>query len=124
MQRGIAYVGNGNGRCAVCACIENAKLWYPVGYGKQPLYILRIKDDGSIFHEETFGIRTVEIIETPDEKGSESYQKCLQIKNPDYDFNEELSSFTLVVNGEKIMRHRRGLPARLVGRIERLRNLF
>jgi beta-mannosidase len=63
--------------CAVCACIENAKLWYPVGYGKQPLYILRIKDDGSIFHEETFGIRTVEIIETPDEKGSESYQKCL-----------------------------------------------
>jgi beta-mannosidase len=89
--------------CAVCACIENAKLWYPVGYGKQPLYILRIKDDGSIFHEETFGIRTVEIIETPDEKGSESYQKCLQIKNPDYDFNEEFSSFTLVINGEKIM---------------------
>ena len=89
--------------CAVCACIENAKLWYPVGYGKQPLYIFRIKDDGSILHEETFGIRTVEIIETPDEKGSESYQKCLQIKNPDYDFNEEFSSFTLVVNGEKIM---------------------
>ena len=89
--------------CAVCACIEKAKMWYPVGYGKQPLYILRIKDDGSIFHEETFGIRTVEIIETPDEKGSESYQKCLQIKNPDYDFNEEFSSFTLVVNGEKIM---------------------
>ena len=89
--------------CAVCACIENAKLWYPVGYGKQPLYTLRIKDYGSILHEETFGIRIVEIIETPDEKGSESYQKCLQIKNPDYDFNEEFSSFTLVVNGEKIM---------------------
>ena len=89
--------------CALCICIENAQLWYPVGYGKQPLYILRIKNGEFVLHEETFGIRTVEIVETPDEKGSESYQKCLQIKNPDYDFNEEFSSFTLVINGIKIM---------------------
>ena len=99
-QKKVSVSGNA---CAVCACIENAKLWYPVGYGKQPLYTLRIKDGNRILHEEKFGVRTVEILEIADEKGSESYQKCLQIKNPDYDFNEEFSSFTLLVNGVKIM---------------------
>jgi len=89
--------------CAFCACIDNVQLWYPVGYGKQPLYTLRIVDGDKILHEETFGIRVVEIVETVDEPDSENYQKCLQIKNPDYDFNEEFSSFTLVVNGVKIM---------------------
>ena len=86
-----------------CAYIENASLWYPVGYGRQPLYTLRIQDDSKILYEETFGIRIVEIVETTDEIGGENYQKCLQIQNPEYDFNTEFSSFTLVVNGIKIM---------------------
>lgn len=96
-------VGVNNGVCAICACIENAELWYPAGYGEQPLYLLRIKDGDFILREEKFGVRIVEIVETLDEKGSESYQKCLQIKNPNYDFNEDFSSFTLVVNNVKIM---------------------
>lgn len=96
-------VGVSSDTCALCACIENAQLWYPVGYGKQPLYTLRIRDGEEILHEEKFGVRTIEIEEKRDEKGSASYQKCLQIKNPYYDFNEEFSSFTLIVNGEKIM---------------------
>ncbi len=86
-----------------CATIRDAELWYPRGYGKQPLYTLRIKDGERILHEERFGIRTVEIVQLPDEVGSESYQKCLRIQNPDYDFNKSFSSFTLVVNGIKIM---------------------
>lgn len=96
-------VGVNNNACAVCACIENASLWYPVGYGIQPLYTLRIKDGKNVLHEESFGIRIVEIAEEADEKNSENFKKCLQIKNPDYDFNEEFSSFTLMINGVKIM---------------------
>lgn len=85
------------------AYIKNAQLWYPIGYGKHPLYTLRIKETDAILHEEKFGIRTVEILEIIDDKGSENYQKCLQIKNLDYDLNEEFSCFILVVNGMKIM---------------------
>lgn len=85
------------------ATIPDAELWYPRGYGKQPLYTLRIKDGESVLHEERFGIRTVEILETPDDEGSENYKKCLGIQNPDYDFNKEFSCFTLVINGVKIM---------------------
>ena len=96
-------VNAGKNVCEICACIENAKLWYPIGYGQQTLYTLRIMDGDTVLHEEKFGIRTIQILEILDEKGSQSYQKCLQIKNPDYDFNEEFSSFTLVVNGVKIM---------------------
>ena len=91
------------GALAVLAEIENAALWYPVGYGKQPLYTLYIKDGKRVLHEERFGIRTVEILEVRDEEGSEAYEKCLSIQNPDYDFNTEFSSFTLVVNGIWIM---------------------
>ena len=88
---------------ATCATVNNADLWYPIGYGKQPLYTLRIKDGSHILHEEKFGIRTVELIQTPDEKDGDNYRKCLQIKNPNYDFNEEFSCFTVAINGVKIM---------------------
>ncbi len=89
--------------CAICATIKNAQLWYPTGYGKQPLYTLRVRDDDRILYEEKFGIRTVEIIQAPDEKDGDDYRKCLQIKNPIYDFNQDFSCFTLAVNGVKIM---------------------
>lgn len=89
--------------CELCVSIKNAQLWYPVGYGEQPLYTLRIKETDVVLYEEKFGIRIVEILEIADEKDSENYQKCLQIKNPEYDFNEEYSGFILTVNGIKIM---------------------
>ena len=91
------------GAFAVLAEIENAALWYPVGYGKQPLYTLYIKDGARVLREERFGIRTVEILEVKDEEGSEAYEKCLSIKNYEYDFNTEFSSFALAVNGIRIM---------------------
>lgn len=96
----IYVIGNS---CAFRARLEAAQLWYPVGYGKQPLYTLRIKASNAMLHEEKFGVRMVEILEIVDEEGSENYQKCLQIKNPEYDFNEQFSCFTLVINGVKIM---------------------
>ena len=82
--------------------IPNAELWYPIGYGAQPLYKLIICDK-----EFTFGIRTAKILELPDENGSPYYNKCLEIKDSvsgkRYDRNEDFSGFTLLVNDIPIM---------------------
>ena len=87
--------------------IEDAKLWYPRGYGEQNLYTLKVFCDETEIHSELFGIRTVKIIQETDEKDSEYYNKCLFLKdtpfNAVYDKNEEFSSFILVVNGIKVL---------------------
>ncbi len=82
--------------------LPNAELWYPVGYGKQPLYTLRLCGK-----EFTFGVRTVTVLQLPDEKNSPYYRKCLEIKDSVsgkiYDRNEEFSGFQLLINGIPIM---------------------
>ncbi|MBQ1954502.1 MAG: hypothetical protein II350_02055, partial [Clostridia bacterium] len=82
--------------------IRDANLWFPLGYGSQPLYTLKI---GNI--EQKFGIRTVLIEQIPDEVGSPYYRKCLEIKDSVsgniYDKNTEFSGFRLIVNGVPIM---------------------
>ena len=82
--------------------IKNPKLWYPTGYGEQPLYTLKVCD-----REYKFGIRTVRILEAPDEVGSDYYNLCLKIKDTVsgkiYDRNEEFSGFLLLVNNTPIM---------------------
>mgnify|MGYP003293359936 CR=1 FL=1 len=87
--------------------IEDAKLWYPRGYGEQPLYTLRVLCDERGIHEEKFGIRTVKILQETDKEGSYNFERCLSLKETNfdkiYDRNEEFSSFTLVVNGVKIL---------------------
>lgn len=88
-------------------CIENPQLWYPNGYGEQPLYLFEISSEDDILFSQKFGIRTVRIIENRDEAGSEYYNKCIEIKqNPsadEYDRNDEFCGFILAVNGIKIM---------------------
>ncbi len=82
--------------------IPNAQLWYPVGYGDQPLYTLELGNKAY-----RFGIRTVVIEQRPDEIGSAYYNKCLEIKDTVsgriYDHNEEFSGFRLRINGTPIM---------------------
>lgn len=82
--------------------IPHAKLWYPAGYGDQPIYKVKICDK-----EFSFGIRKATILQLPDEKGSDYYNKCLEIKNSVsgeiYDKNEEFSGFQLLINGVPIM---------------------
>lgn len=82
--------------------IPDAKLWYPSGYGEQPLYKLVICS-----REFTFGIRTAKILQLPDKKGSPYYEKCLEIKDSvsgrEYDRNEEFSGFQLLINDTPIM---------------------
>ena len=87
--------------------IENADLWYPLGYGAQPIYTLVVSCDDRVIHTEKFGIRTVKILQETDAEGSYNYNRCLELKKSNfdkvYDRNEEFSSFTLVVNGVKIL---------------------
>ena len=82
--------------------LSDAKLWYPAGYGEQPIYTLEVCGK-----EYRFGIRTVLIEELPDEVNSPYYNICLRIKDSVsgeiYDKNEEFSGFRLIVNGIPIM---------------------
>ena len=87
--------------------VKDAQLWYPAGYGEQPLYELRISCRDKIIHKETFGIRTVKIIQEIDETGSDNYKKCIELKKSSFsqtfDKNTEFSSFILAVNGVKVL---------------------
>ncbi len=55
--------------------ISDPELWYPSGYGDQPLYTFRARTDGSAY-ETKLGIRTVRIINRVDEPGSEYYERA------------------------------------------------
>lgn len=87
--------------------ITNPKLWYPLGYGEQNIYRLMIKAQGIMLYETVFGIRTVKILEAPDEPGSANYNKCLELKKVEklsgFEKNETFTGFLLLVNGIKIM---------------------
>lgn len=82
--------------------IVSPALWYPTGYGEQPLYEIVIKDKDRIIHQEKFGIRTIKVLQIEDPVGSINYNKCLEIKHPHYDNNKTFSSFILLVNGVKV----------------------
>jgi len=88
--------------------IENPELWYPLGYGEHPIYTLSVTVNNNHFTE-TFGIRTLKILQIKDKEGSEYYNKCKDIKQNDfgktYDKNEEFSGFQVIVNGKKILCH-------------------
>ncbi len=91
--------------------LDDPKLWYPLGYGRQPLYKLRItvESEGQEpeVHEEKFGVRTVKIVQKKDVPGTKSYDFCLKLKDTasgkDYDQNEVFSSFTLYINERPIL---------------------
>ena len=96
--------------------IPSPALWYPNGYGESPLYSLSLtvrSHDGSVSDSKTvnFGIRTVKLLELPDEPGSDNYEKCLEAKkaphvsgeNSFWDRNDSFSGFTVLINGVRIM---------------------
>lgn len=82
--------------------IKNPQLWYPYGYGEQPLYTLRVTVGDNVA-EETFGIRTLKIVQLEDEEGSEYYNIAKAFQDTKlgkiYSFNETFSGFQVVVNG-------------------------
>lgn len=89
----------------ITADIPNAQLWFPTGYGEQPLYKLKITVNGKESITE-FGIRKVDILEIDDNFNPEYKAKAEKLKkNPhllENDRNEKTSSFWLVINGVRI----------------------
>lgn len=85
--------------------IKNPELWYPHGYGEQPLYTLKVTV-GENTAIETFGIRTLKIVQLEDEEGSEYYNFAKAFQETKmgkiYSFNETFSGFQVVVNGKPI----------------------
>lgn len=85
--------------------IKNPELWYPYGYGEHPLYTLKVTVGENIV-EETFGIRTLKIVQMEDEVGSEYYNIAKEFQETKmgkiYSFNEVFSGFQVVVNGKPI----------------------
>lgn len=92
------------------ANIRNPKLWWPNGYGDQPLYTLSVSlysDEGVLLdrHEEKIGIRTLRIEMLRDEPGSAEAEftdwwrrRC---KNR-HDSERPGESMTVLVNGVRI----------------------
>ena len=78
--------------------IVGGRLWYPAGYGEQPIYTLKIHNK-----EFKFGIRTAVVYQVKDAIGGEYYNKALSVKETPLgklaDKNEEFSGFELRVNG-------------------------
>ena len=98
------------GRCdtvlSFTADIPDARLWYPLGYGEQPLYTLCITVDGEEIRRERFGIRTVVIVEAEDAPDSDDARLAKKLKETpqllEWDRNEGSSRFHLLVNGTRI----------------------
>ncbi len=87
--------------------VAEPKLWFPNGYGQQPLYTFTVETDGHQVYHEKIGIVTSFIQQKSDEKGSVYDRKCIELKNTvggaEYDHNEAFSGFQLWVNGVGVM---------------------
>lgn len=91
--------------------LPHPQLWWPNGYGEQPLYRfeVQVEQDGRVLSRkaENLGIRTLRIVETIDEPGSEWEQLSKRLRSlPQYadtDQNEIFSRFAVVVNGQPIL---------------------
>ena len=85
--------------------VEHPQLWYPVGYGAQPLYTLKITCGQEVL-QHLVGIRTVKVLQIEDQPGSEAYELCRKLKETpsgkEWDFNEKFSCFIPVINGVRI----------------------
>ena len=81
-------------------------LWYPVGYGAQPLYTVTVSTaTSSVSHK--VGIRRVTVLQIEDTEGSEYRATSLELQKKahlrEYDHNKSTAGFTVLVNGTKIM---------------------
>ena len=86
--------------------IRDAKLWYPAGYGEQPLYTVTVSTPSSK-KSFKYGIRELIILQLEDIPGSDEEKLCREIQNlefvKEFDKNESTACFTLLCNGVKIM---------------------
>lgn len=92
-------------RVTMTADIRDPRLWYPAGYGEQPLYRLTV----TAGEQETvtpFGIRTVDILELRDESGTAYRRTAEKLQTAPHlqqnDRNAVTSGFWVLVNGVRI----------------------
>lgn len=85
--------------------LTEPKLWFPNGYGEQPLYrmVITVGDDR---HEETFGVRTLRILQLRDREGSEDWKKSVALQQTEHgkwnSENTEFYGFSVIVNGVRV----------------------
>jgi len=94
------------------AKLESPKLWWPAGYGEQPLYHCRfdmMDSQGALLDRREFeiGIRTVALISEDDKPGSPEWEQTMALRaaHPNRDGrngDEPGRSYQIVVNGELI----------------------
>ena len=86
--------------------IPAPKLWYPAGYGEQPLYTLHVSVEGGDTETVSFGIRTVVILEQEDAPDSPEAKKAKAIQQyghlQQWDHTQGSSGFILLINGVRI----------------------
>lgn len=86
--------------------IVNPELWFPNGYGDQPLYTI-VVTIGDTCTEETFGIRTMKILQLPDLEGSPYWIKAAAVQKTEigkiYSKNVVFSGFQVLINGVRIL---------------------
>ncbi len=86
--------------------IPDPELWYPNGYGAQPLYRFVFTTKYSK-KEINFGIREITVVQIEDEKGSPEEKLCNSIHEDEFfkyrNKNEKTACFTVIVNDIKIM---------------------
>ncbi len=85
--------------------IVEPKLWYPNGYGEQPLYTIKITVGENTFTE-SFGIRTLKIMQIQDNKNGAYWEKAEAAEataaGQKYAVSQDYAGFQVVVNGKKI----------------------
>ncbi len=101
------------GTLRIAADLASPQLWWPHGYGEQPLYRCRAVltgADGAVLdtRETAFGIRTARIEQLVDQPGSDEERRTRVLRQAKWPSGEERNGdtpgrgFTLVVNGERI----------------------
>ena len=85
--------------------IPNPELWYPAGYGEQPLYSFKASTETSEYKTK-LGIRTVRIINHKDAKGTEYYNMASEATKSEVagprSVDDEFFGFKVVVNEKEI----------------------
>ncbi len=85
--------------------ISDPELWYPSGYGDQPLYTFSASTYGSAF-ETKLGIRTVRIINRVDEPGSEYYERAHEFSKSEVagkrTCDDRFFGFKVIVNEREV----------------------
>ena len=85
--------------------VKNPQLWFPVGYGAQPLYTLTLAFGDELWSE-TVGIRTVRILQLPDDPESAYGKRCRELQatpsSRGRDLNDRYAGFQLRINHQPI----------------------